>query len=249
MRAKPVVIVTGGTQGLGKAISLQFGNAGYEVIAIFRSDTGSAKALEAEFARLSIRGRTLQLDLEHGQSCERLLELAGTLAADDLVVIHNACARFQPTMIRQLDWRAFEQNFAVAVHGAFSCAQAFLPVMAKNRKGTFIAILSSSTHGLPPKGFGAYHAAKHALLGFIQSLAVESALKGMRIFSVSPQFMHTPLTQSWDSRFVAAMTQSSGQSAQPVPVDDPASVAKYVLKLTLDPSIPGRGEDYRTLAT
>ena len=120
--------------------------------------------------------------------------------ADSLTLVHNACASFSPMPMQQLSWQDFENNILVAVKGAWFCSQPLIRLMIKKGNGSIVNILTSAIEGSPPKGFAAYVTAKHALKGFTLALAIEYAARGIRVFSVSPGYMETSLTQQWDSR-------------------------------------------------
>jgi 3-oxoacyl-[acyl-carrier protein] reductase len=232
---KRAVIVTGGTKGLGKEIALAFGRAGYAVVALYAADAAAAKSLEAEFAAANIAGSVWQQDVTSenpaGWNRPEILE------ADSLTLIHNACAPFAPTPMHQLSWTDFQRSFEVAVKGGWSCAQALIRVMLKKGNGTIVNILTSAVEGMPPKGFGAYAVAKHALRGLTLAQAVEYGPRGVRVFSASPGFMQTALTEQWDGRLREAI-QSAARTS------DPATAAGRLLALVENKTTAGQGEDH-----
>jgi NAD(P)-dependent dehydrogenase (short-subunit alcohol dehydrogenase family) len=89
-----------------------------------------------------------------------------------------------------------------------------------------------------PKGFAAYLTAKHALRGLTLALAAEYAERGVRVFSVSPGFMDTPLTKRWDSRLREIIRANS------LHVSDPIQAAKRLVELVDNKTAVGQGEDY-----
>jgi 3-oxoacyl-[acyl-carrier protein] reductase len=232
---KHTVVVTGGTKGLGREISLAFARQGSCVIALYSSDEQAARQLTADFANIKAHGIALRHDV--------CVETPATWLqpeiqnADRLTFIHNACAAFSPTPMHQLSSDDFEKNLAVAVKGAWFCSQPLIRLMLKKKQGDIITILTSAISAIPPKGFAAYAVAKHALRGFTLALASEYSQRGLKIFSVSPSYMETALTDKWDSRLRDAMRSA-------VRVTVPAKAALQIAGFIYSETTRGQGEDY-----
>jgi NAD(P)-dependent dehydrogenase (short-subunit alcohol dehydrogenase family) len=109
--------------------------------------------------------------------------------------------------------------------------------MLKKGGGTIVTVSTSALSNTPAKGFAAYLAAKGALRAFTASIAAEYRSRGIRVFSVAPGFMATPLTQSWHAAFREAALRSSVAA-------DPATVARSIRKLVEDTTLPAGGESY-----
>jgi 3-oxoacyl-[acyl-carrier protein] reductase len=232
---KRTVVITGGTKGLGRATALAFGRAGYFVVALYAADDSAARQLEAAFVEEKINGCALKHDVcsENAEVWNR----SEIQDADSLTLIHNACAPFSPTPMHQLNWPDFENSFNVAIKGGWLCSQALIRPMLKKKRGTIVTILTSAVAGFPPKGFGAYVTAKHALRGFTLALAAEYAARSVRVFSASPGFMPTALTEKWDAR-LREIIQSASR------ITEPAAAARRLVELVESPDIAGQGEDH-----
>jgi NAD(P)-dependent dehydrogenase (short-subunit alcohol dehydrogenase family)/acyl dehydratase len=222
-------VVTGGTQGLGRALTLAFGTAGYEVLALYQRDTHAARLLEAELTAAGIVGRTVQHDVTHDDFPE-------VPTGKQLVLINNAAAYFEPKPLHLIAWEEMERSLVVALKGSFVACRALLRPMLKAGGGTIVNVLSSAVH-FTPKGFAAYIPAKLALQGLTRSLAAEYAQRGLRVFSVSPGFMDTRLTSGWSPQLRAAMRAAA-------PMRTTETYADSILKLVLRNDLPARGEDY-----
>lgn len=233
---KRTAIITGGTKGLGRETALAFGRAGHCVLALYSTDDGAAHTLRADMTSANIAGAVLRHDVCSDQTA--VWNRPEILEADRLTLINNACAAFSPSPMHQLGWLDFEKNFQVAVRGAWACSQALIRLMIRNKGGTIVNVLSSAIEGFPPKGFAAYVTAKQALHGFTLALAAEYTARGIRVFSVSPGYMDTPLTQSWDSRMRETISSMSGR------VTVPAAAAGRIVELAENAAIPGAGENY-----
>jgi 3-oxoacyl-[acyl-carrier protein] reductase len=233
---KRLALITGGTKGLGREIALTFGRAGYEIVALYSSDERAAEELKNAFAHAKIEGSVVRQDVTLEEST--LWSENNIQEAQSLTLIHNACAPFSPVPLHQLDWSDVEDSFQVAVKGAWICTQALIRPMLRKGSGAIVNVLTSALGEQTPKGFAAYLTAKHALRGLTLALAAEYAERGVRVFSVSPGFMDTPLTNRWDSRLRDIIRANSSR------VTEPDAAAKRILELVTGETAPGRGEDY-----
>ena len=233
---KRTVIITGGTKGLGRETALAFGRAGYAVLALYSADEVAAQKLLAVMAAEKINGHALRHDVRSEDAT--LWSRPEIQAADSVTLVNNACAAFSPTPLHQLGWSDFEKNFLVAVKGAWSCSQPLIRLMLKNGQSSIVNVLTAAIEGAPPKGFAAYLTAKYALQGFTLALAAEYAARGIKIFSVSPGYMETPLTEQWDSRLREAIRANSGR------ISIPTEAAARIVELVQDGAVLGRGENY-----
>lgn len=225
------VVITGGTQGLGRALALTFGAAGYRPTCIYRANHDAAQALEADFVSRGIAGRCLAWDVAHG-----LPELPELADGGTITLINNACPPFEPKPFHLIDVDEVRAGLEVMVSGSLRCIQDALRPMVRSG-GTVINILSAVTVGVPPKGFAGYTAAKYALMGLGRAVAGEYRDRGVRVLSVSPGFMETTLTRAWDPLLTRSLvTDGAAQSAQ--------FVAERVLTLAEDVTLPHRGENY-----
>ena len=233
---KRTVIITGGTKGLGRELSLAFGRAGHSVIALYASDDLAAQRLRDSLDEAKVTGWVWRHDVS--------LEDAGIWSrpeiqdAESLTLIHNACPAFSPAPMHQLLWQDFETHFNVAVKAGWLCSQALIRLMLKKGHGTIVNVLTSALEGDAPKGFGAYVTAKHALRGLTLALAAEYAPRGVRVFSVSPGFMDTALTAQWDARLRESIRSAATRITQP------DEAARRAVELVEGGTVAGQGEDY-----
>jgi NAD(P)-dependent dehydrogenase (short-subunit alcohol dehydrogenase family) len=228
--------VTGGTKGLGRQMVLAFGHAGYGILALYSSDETAAEELRRLLSEQKIKGSVVRHDVTGDD--DTVWKLPAIAEAEALVLVHNACAAFSPLPLHQYRWKDFEDNFQVAVKGGWHCATALLRPMLKSGRGTIVTVTTAALEGAAPKGFSAYLTAKHALRGLTLALAAEYSARGVRVFSVSPGFMKTSLTDQWDSRFRDIIQTHSSR------VTEPALAAAELVRLVEDEGIAGRGEDH-----
>lgn len=234
-----VVIISGATKGLGRALALDFGRNGYQVIGLYHSDHAAATEVRTQFTAEQLNGTFRQQDItsENFAAVQPFLELP---EGAQLTLINNACAAFSPQPLHLLRWQDFQSSFDVAVRGTWNCTQLVLRPMLKRSRGTIVNVLSDVVNDSPPKGFAAYVTAKYALQGLTRALASEYSSRGLRVFSVSPGFMETALTSAWDERLKTAIRDSMKSGMQ-----TPATVAAAIRQLIENPETPGKGENYR----
>jgi 3-oxoacyl-[acyl-carrier protein] reductase len=232
MRSR-VAVVTGGTRGLGRALSLQLGAAGYHVVALWHRDEGSADALQQDWKRLGQSGETLRWDLRSPGPVDLQIERG----AEEVLLVHNAAAPFQLAPVHLLAEDDLLAQWEVAVLGFARCFASLARPMARAQKATVIGVGSrASLAATPPRGFAGYVAAKAGLQALIGGVASEYGERGVRAFMVLPGFMRTELTQAWDASIKAAVARS-GESS-------PDATAQAILHMIQDPGVPGRGESH-----
>lgn len=177
------LLVTGATSGIGKALAIHAAAEGFDVIACGRNQV----ALEELASHEGIR--TLQFDVTQSTSTQAALN---NVKADVFVLNAGTCEyvdvdQFEPDMFR----RVFEPNF----FGVVNCFDAISPNLVRDNK---LVIVDSMARLLPFTRAQAYGASKAALYYFSKSLEVDLHDKGIKVQTVSPGFVETPLTDKND---------------------------------------------------
>jgi acetoacetyl-CoA reductase/3-oxoacyl-[acyl-carrier protein] reductase len=189
-----VAIVTGGTRGIGAAISRRLVARGIRVVAVYRGDTGAAGTLEQELDGLSAR----RVDLADPQACVAIVESVVTEHGRLDHLVNNAGllleARSVDTGIE--DW---DRTVAVNLSAAFHLARTAIPVMRAAGYGRIVNI-SSVTAVMGSPNEAAYGAAKAGLHGLTRSLARETARAGITVNTVVPGVFDTDMTASMPER-------------------------------------------------
>ena len=183
-----VVLVTGGGSGIGRAIARAFLDNGAAVAITGRR----AEALRETLASYP-QGRTLAISKDiseppaAAQIVAAVLERFGRLD----VVVSNAGV-YAGGEITELDQKAWERMRSTNLDALFYLAKAAFPAL-REAGGTLIA--TSSVSGLNGDwGQAAYNATKHAVSGFVRSLALDWGEKGVRVNAVAPAFTVTDMT-------------------------------------------------------
>jgi 3-oxoacyl-[acyl-carrier protein] reductase len=230
-----VVVITGATKGLGRALSIAFAERSYKLIGIYRADTEAAQQLENEF---NVHHWPLKLICADVSSdCEFLRAEAWIVQAESMILINNVGPVFEPRPMHLFKWSDYQEMFNSTMCGAVQCTLGLLPIMLK-KKGCTIVNVASAAASCPPKGFSAYAAAKSALITFSKSLGVEYGDRGLRVVTVSPGFMLTPATEAWHPMLRDSISSSQGGAL------DLRAVADRIAAIVQDDEIPARGEEY-----
>jgi len=188
-----VAIVTGSTQGIGRAIARLFVAEGAQVVLNSHRDDEHAARLRAELPAAS----TLYVRADVAQRDEVDALVAATIARFGRVdvVVNNAGMNVfaDPLALSAEEW---QRCFAVDLEGAWNVSRAALPAMLAQGAGNIVNIASVHGHKIIPGSFP-YPVAKHALIGLTRSLAIEYAARGIRVNSISPGLIMTESAEAW----------------------------------------------------
>jgi 3-oxoacyl-[acyl-carrier protein] reductase len=212
-------LVTGGSRGIGRAIALELGRAGAEVVVGYRTGREEAEAVAAE-----IGGRALEADVSDADSAKALVESAGDLD----ILVNNAGLTRDGLLARMSDddWRAVIDTNLSSVF--YTCRAASRPMM-KRRGGAIVNISSIvGVHG----NFGQtnYAASKAGIIGFTKSLARELGSRNVRANVVAPGYVRSQLTDVLPEEATAMMLQNTPLGR----LGDPEDVAGAVRFLCSD---------------
>ncbi len=180
-----VAMVTGASKGIGHCCAVALAQAGARVIAVARSET-QLQELAAAYPELI---EPWVADITHESFYERVEAL------QRLDVLVNNVGTNQPQPFLEVTPEALDTVLDLNVKWAFRCAQSAARVMAKaNMPGSIINMSSQMGHvGSPNRTV--YCSSKHAIEGLTKAMAVELAPIGIRVNSVAPTFVDTPLTR------------------------------------------------------
>jgi NAD(P)-dependent dehydrogenase (short-subunit alcohol dehydrogenase family) len=179
-----LVVVTGGTRGIGAAIAKRFTDLGDRVVALGRADCDVTD--EAAVA-----------------------EVFGSLGEVD-VLVNNAGVAASASLAKTTvdDWRS---QLDVNATGAFLCTRAVLPGMRERNSGRIVTV--ASTAGLAGQKYtSAYSASKHAAVGLMRAVAAEVTGTGVTSNAVCPTFVRTDMTATTVQRIAATTGRSEEDS-------------------------------------
>ena len=190
-----VAIVTGGGQGIGKAVSLGLARCGASVC-IADVDSAAGDATAAQIKALGPRSLSLQVDATDNVQVVKMVEQ--TLAAFGRidVLVNNAGGASGPTFgigrILNISERDWDDTLSRNLKSVFLCTRAAVRTMIEQKKGSIIN-MASITGRFPFAGLPAYSAAKAAVINLTKSMAMEFA-PHIRVNAIAPGLIETPRT-------------------------------------------------------
>ena len=186
-----IVVVTGGTRGIGRAISLHFAREGATVFAAYRTNEEAARAVEAAAAELPGQVIAYRADVAIGEGAISLMDQAAQQTGDIDILVNNAgiirdC--FLP-MMSDDDWNAVLRS---NVDPLFHCCKWGARKMLSRKKGAIVNI-SSIAAFTGTAGQTNYAASKGAIVSFTKALSRELGPMGIRVNAVAPGLIETEM--------------------------------------------------------
>lgn len=223
-------LVTGGGRGLGRAIASALTAAGARVSILGRDEATLKEAIVA-----GVAADCAACDVRDEASVSAALDRLSCEPAFDIAIANAGAVETGPFM--RSDNERFRRMLDINLIGTVNLFHAALPAMLERRRGRLIAIASTAGHRGYPY-VSAYVAAKHAVVGLVKSLALETARSGVTVNAVCPGYADTDMaTASIDN--VTAKTGKSREDALAAMIKDnplgrliaPEEVAAAVLYL------------------
>ncbi len=188
-----VSVVTGGVQGIGRAIALCLAGRGSDVAVVDLKEEGSAellKDIQALGRRFLFVKANVSLAAEVDAAAKSILESLGRVD----VLVNNAGIT-RDTLLMRMDENSWDSVIAVNLKGTFNCTRAFLKGMIRQRGGRIVNV-SSVVGIMGNAGQSNYAASKAGVIGFTKSVAKEVASRGITVNAVAPGFIDTEMTRS-----------------------------------------------------
>lgn len=204
---KKVVLVTGASRGIGKAIAERFAREGYAVALHY--NTGKVEA-EATVQKLTSAGYTamaVQADVRDSAQVQQMVDTVSHALGNIGILINNAGIAQQKlfTDITDEEWH---NMFAVHVDGTFYCTRAVLPVMIRQKQGCIVNI-SSMWGQVGGSCEVHYSAAKGAIQAMTKALAKEVGPSGVRVNCVAPGVIQTEMNKLLDTETLEALREDT----------------------------------------
>lgn len=192
MRDK-VILVTGGSRGIGAAISRLLARNGAAVaVNYFRSEE-AARRVVAEIKEKGGVAVAAKADVRSRTQVEAMArKVEASLGPIDTLVL-NASISFPVVPFLKFPWEEFEAKLTGELKAAFFPCKAVVPAMVQRKRGCIIGI-SSGLSRVVGEGFCAHSTAKSGLDAFMKSLALELGPKGIRVNVVAPGLTETDAT-------------------------------------------------------
>jgi 3-oxoacyl-[acyl-carrier protein] reductase len=183
-------LVTGATEGIGRATAVALGRAGFRVGVCART-AANVDALVAELERQGIEAAGAAADVGDPEQVARAVPaLTGVLGEIDLLVNNAGVLIARP--FEELSLEDWDATMATNLRSLYLVTRAVLPAMRRRRSGTIVNVASlAGRNGFA--GGTAYSASKHAVLGFGRSLMLEVRKEGIRVITICPGSVDTGL--------------------------------------------------------
>ncbi|AFZ47891.1 short-chain dehydrogenase/reductase SDR [Cyanobacterium stanieri PCC 7202] len=215
-------IITGASSGIGKAVAIKFAQAGIDLCLIARS----AQKLD-EVAKIAadygVQVKTHPFDLENTSQVQgaiaHIVEQWGGID----ILVNNAGIAYT-NLLRETPLEDWQKVLNLNLTSVFQCIMGVLPTMREQQQGTIINVASIAASSPFPE-WGTYAVSKAALVTLSQSLAMEERSNGIRVTTISPGAVNTPI---WDTDTVNADLNRSAMLT-------PEIVAETILHAALLP--------------
>jgi 3-oxoacyl-[acyl-carrier protein] reductase len=186
--AGKVAVVTGGSRGIGAAISRELARAGAKVAVTCRSGQEAAEEVAAEVGGAAFRG-----DVADPGEAQALIEQVEAQLGDVDLLVNNAGVT-RDTLIARMTDEDWEVVIDTNLRGTFNTSRAVARKMLRRRAGAIVNLTSVvGLHGNP--GQANYAASKAGIIGLTKALARELGSRGVRVNAVAPGYIDTELTR------------------------------------------------------
>ncbi|CAA0239683.1 unnamed protein product [Arabidopsis thaliana] len=188
----PVVVITGASRGIGKAIALALGKAGCKVLVNYARSAKEAEEVSKQIEEYGGQAITFGGDVSKATDVDAMMKTALDKWGTIDVVVNNAGITRDTLLIRmkQSQW---DEVIALNLTGVFLCTQAAVKIMMKKKRGRIINI--SSVVGLIGNiGQANYAAAKGGVISFSKTAAREGASRNINVNVVCPGFIASDMT-------------------------------------------------------
>jgi 3-oxoacyl-[acyl-carrier protein] reductase len=222
------VLVTGGTQGLGRAVCEVMAGEGANVILVSRHEQDGIACAVSLKLKYGIEAMPIAADLSRREDIDRIF--AESLAKYETIdVLVNSAAIWPQAYVADMEeadfWRTLDMNLVAPF---LMCKLFVQQLLARHKKGKIVNIVSQAAFHGATTGHAHYAASKGGLVSFTLSLAREMARHGIQVNAVAPGIMDTPMMR-------AAMEEKGDYYTERIPlgrVAAPEEVAYGVVFLT-----------------
>lgn len=195
---QPRAIITGASSGIGAATALAFAKAGIAVALVSRSPAKLDKIVQ-EAQNIGVEAKAYSLDLAAIATVKtNMSAIAEDFQPIDILV--NNAGMGYTKLLADTPLEDWQQVLNLNLTSVFQSTQAVIPLMRARSQGIIINVASIAAHSFFPE-WGTYAVSKAGLVAFSKTLAVEEKAHGIRVMTISPGAVNTPI---WDTPTVQA---------------------------------------------
>ena len=192
MEERKVVLVTGGSRGIGKEVAEVYAENGYDVVINYVSDKTDIEGIKKEFFEKGVKCLLVKADVSKAEDVEKMVEEAIAEFGKIDVLVNNAGIT-RDTLLMRMSEEDFDKVIEINLKGTYLVTKAVTKYMMKKRSGSIIN-LASVVGVAGNAGQCNYSASKAGIIGFTKSVAKELASRNIRANAVAPGFIATDMT-------------------------------------------------------
>lgn len=188
-------LVTGANSGIGEAIALALGESGAKVAVNYLVNPGAANTVVEKIKKNSTDALAVEADISKADAVAAMFKKIDQTWGGVDILINNAGIDGGRALGWEIDPDAWKRVLEINLFGAFHCSREALKRMVPQKNGVILNI--SSVHELIPwSGYSAYTASKAGIGMMAQTLAMEAAPHNVRVLSLGPGAIKTPINRS-----------------------------------------------------
>lgn len=198
-REHPVIVITGGSRGIGAATARLAATKGYDVVISYLNNEAAAQLVVADVTGLGHRALAVRADSSEPEAVLKLFKAIDNTFGRVDVLVNNAAIIGPQSRLEDIEFARLQRMFAVNTLGPLLCAQQAVKRMAHRYGGTggaIVNISSASARLGSPNEYVDYAASKGALETFTTGLAKEMAREGVRVNCVRAGHIYTDMHAS-----------------------------------------------------
>jgi NAD(P)-dependent dehydrogenase (short-subunit alcohol dehydrogenase family) len=185
-----VAVITGGDSGIGRAVAIAYAREGADVLISYLSEDSDAKDTQRYVEQAGRRGALVKGDVADPQHCREIIQTAVDELGGVDILVSNAAFQMSHDSLDEISGEEWDRTIHTNISAMFHLCKAAIPHM---KPGSSIIGSSSVNSDMPSPKLAPYAATKAAIANFCASLAQLLGEKGIRVNSVAPGPIWTPL--------------------------------------------------------
>jgi 3-oxoacyl-[acyl-carrier protein] reductase len=223
-----IVVVTGGSRGIGRAIAREFASRGATIIISYAGNEAAATETLKLLTDAGAKAQAKRFDVSDSAACSTFIDEVMKEHGRLDVLVNNAGVAIDGLLMRFKD-EDWDKTLDTNLKGAFALMRAASRPMMKQKGGAIVNV-SSIVGEMGNGGQAAYAASKAGLIGLTKAVAKELASRNIRVNAVTPGFITTDMTAALNDELKQKMADAIPLGR----IGDPEEIAKAVAFLASD---------------